>query len=64
VIQFDRAKCDVSSRLSRISEKAKKRENVSASRISEEEAKKREVGQNGHVVLDDNLVDRFGPLCP
>jgi hypothetical protein len=63
VVQFDGAKYDVSSRLSRISEKAKKRENVSVSRISEE-AKKREVGQNGHVVLDDNLVDRFGPLCP
>jgi hypothetical protein len=42
-------------RLSRISEKAKKRENASASRISGE-AKKREVGQNDHVVLDDNLV--------
>jgi hypothetical protein len=53
----------VLSRLSRISKKAKKRENVGASRISEE-AKKREVGQNDHVILDDNLVDRFGPLCP
>jgi hypothetical protein len=53
----------VLSRLSRISEKAKKRENVGTFRISEE-AKKREVGQNDHVVLDDNLVDRFRPLCP
>jgi hypothetical protein len=53
----------VLSRLSQISEKAKKRENDSASRISGE-AKKREVGQNDHIVLDDNLVDRFGPLCP
>jgi hypothetical protein len=44
----------VLSRLSRISEKAKKRENVGASRISEE-AKKREVGQNDHVVLGEKL---------
>jgi hypothetical protein len=56
-------KCGVPSRFSRINKKAKKRENASASRISGE-AKKREVGQNDHVVLDDNLVDRFRPLCP
>jgi hypothetical protein len=63
VVRSDGAKCGVPSRLSRISEKAKKRENASASRISGE-AKKREVGQNDRVVLDDNLVDHFGPLCP
>jgi hypothetical protein len=63
MVRSDGAKCGVLSRLSRISEKAKKGENAGASRISEE-AKKREVGQNDHIVLDDNLVDRFRPLCP
>jgi hypothetical protein len=62
VVRSDGAKCGVPSRFSRISKKAKKRENTSASQISEE-ANKREVGQNDHIVLDDNLVDRFRPLC-